>query len=146
ECQSMQSPLDDFAVRALSGTDTAAVHRLLERSEYVHTRFSSDELYGALERFPAVGAFGRPADRLAGITVGSLRAFLLVNWLVPPSAWIGGFGTTWTEGPRFARYLDALLPALDARAFARGATMLYYSGNDLHSDWLRPDLEARGFC
>jgi ribosomal protein S18 acetylase RimI-like enzyme len=92
-----------------------------------------------------VGAFSVPTGRLARVSDPALQAFLLVNWLVPPSAWIGGFGVTWSEGSRFAEYLNLLLPPLEARARARGARMLYYSGSDLDVDWLLPTLEESGF-
>ena len=132
-----------LTLRELDGRDIGGVRRILETSEYIHYRFSADELPTLIGRLPGVGAFSMPTGRLA--SAPSLQAFLLVNWLVPPSAWIGGFGVTWSEGSRFAEYLDLLLPPLEERVRARGARMLYYSGSDLDSDWLSPTLEERGF-
>lgn len=137
---------DSLTVRPLDAADLTAVRRILDASDYIHYRFGPDELPRLLGRFPAVGAFGAGQSGLTRITQGTLRAFLLVNWLVPPSAWIGAFGVTWSEGGRFAQYLDALLPPLGAQAFAAGARTLYYSGNDLDNDWLREALEERGFA
>ncbi len=136
---------DALTVRALDASDLAAVRRILETSDYLHYRFDPHELARVLGRDPAVGAFANTPNRLARVTQGTLRAFLLINWLVPPSAWIGGFGVTWSEGERFASYLDALLPPLARMAHERGAETLYYSGSDFDSDWLREALEARGF-
>ncbi len=138
-------PQDDLNVRALDGGDLAAVRRILDTSDYLHYRFDPHELSRLLGRDPAVGAFAEAPDRLALVTLGTLRAFLLINWLVPPSAWIGGFGVTWSEGERYRRYLDALLPPLARAARDKGAHTLYYSGSDLDNDWLRDALEARGF-
>ena len=134
-----------LTVRDLASVDLAAVRRILETSEYIHYRFSSDELPRLLGTVPAVGAFSTPRGRLARITGGTLRAFLLVNWLVPPSAWLGGFGVTWSEGTHFAEYLDLLLPDVAGRAHEQGARTLYYSGNDIDADWLLGTLEPRGF-
>ncbi len=134
-----------LTIRDLASTDLAAVRRILETSEYIHYRFGPEELPRLLAALPAVGAFSRPEGRLARVTGGSLRAFLLINWLVPPSAWLGGFGVTWSEGSRFADYLDLLLPVIATRARDRGAETLYYSGSDIDADWLLHTLEQRGF-
>lgn len=134
-----------LTLRELDGRDISGVRRILETSEYIHYRFSPEELPTLLGRLPGVGAFSVPTGRLARVTEPSPQAFLLVNWLVPPSAWIGGFGVTWSEGSRFAEYLDLLLPPLEERTRALGARMLYYSGSDLDVDWLSPTLEVRGF-
>jgi ribosomal-protein-alanine N-acetyltransferase len=139
-------PHDTLTIRALDDADLSAVRRILDTSDYLHYRFGSEELPRLLSRYPAVGAFGAAPNRLARVTQGTLRAFLLVNWLVPPSAWIGGFGVIWSEGERFARYLDTLLPPLAAAARTASARSLYYSGNDLDNDWLRDALEDRGFA
>ena len=136
---------DELTVRALDAADLAAVRRILDTSDYLHYRFDPHELSRILGRDPAVGAFVEASDRLARVTQGTLRAFLLVNWLVPPSAWIGGFGVTWSEGEQYGRYLDLLLPPIAALARERGAETLYYSGSDLENDWLREAFEARGF-
>jgi ribosomal-protein-alanine N-acetyltransferase len=138
-------PQDDLSVRALDAGDLAAVRRILDTSDYLHYRFDPHELSRLLGRDPAVGAFASAPNRLARLTQGTLRAFLLINWLVPPSAWIGGFGVTWSEGERYARYLDLLLPPLAEMGRDKGAHTLYYSGSDLDNDWLREAFEARGF-
>jgi ribosomal-protein-alanine N-acetyltransferase len=137
--------LKHLAVRELLPADVAAVRRLLEKSEFNYVRVTPDELPRTLAAYPAVGAFTAPSGSLGRVTGGTLQAFLLVNALVPPSAWIGGFGTTWSEGPRFGEYLDLLLPALADALAARGGRVLYYSGSDLGTDWLRGSLEALGF-
>lgn len=121
------------------------MQRILSTSEYVHVRLEPGELGEALRGLPAVGAFSRPPGPLGHALGGTLQGFLLVNWLAPPNAWIGAFGVTWSEGTRFERYLDMLLPALEQRAYAYGARMLYYSGSDYDADWLRGSLTARGF-
>jgi len=134
------------AVRELRPADAVAAWRIVETSEYVHCRFDAEELPRLLAAQPAAGVFSVPGGPLGRVTGGSLQAFLLVNWLVPPSAWIGGFGVTWSEGPRFEQRLDALLPLVERAAFGRGARRLYYSGGDLDGDWLRGPLERRGFA
>jgi ribosomal-protein-alanine N-acetyltransferase len=136
---------ETLTVRPLDAADAPMVRRILETSEYTHFRFGAEELPRLLGHLPAVGAFSLPQGRLARVSEPSLRAFLLSNWLVPPSVWIGGFGVTWSEGERFNDYLDLLLPPLFDQARARGARTCYYSGNDLGADWLRATLEARGF-
>ena len=134
-----------LALRDLDNTDVPRVRRILETSEYIHYRFGPEELPRLIGRLPAVGAFSVPSGRLARIAEPGLRAFMLVNWLVPPSAWIGGFGVTWSEGSRFGDYFDLLFPRLTERALAQGARSCYYSGSDLDADWLRDILESRGF-
>ncbi|MBF6591706.1 MAG: GNAT family N-acetyltransferase [Ktedonobacterales bacterium] len=137
---------DALTVRGLHPPDITQVRRVLETSEYLHSRFEPEELPHLLETYPAAGAFSVPPGPLARVSGGTLQAFLLVNWLVPPSAWIGGFGVTWSQGAHFERFLDPLLARVDQAAAAAGARMLYYSGGDLENDWLRASLEARGFC
>jgi ribosomal protein S18 acetylase RimI-like enzyme len=134
-----------LTLRELNRKDLTAIRRILETSEYTHSRFEPDELPRLLATLPASGVASGSGGRLGRSTGGTLRAFLLVNWLVPPSAWLGGFGVTWSESGRFVEYLDLLLPHLGRSAMARGAEQFYYSGNDLDTDWLRPILEARGF-
>jgi [ribosomal protein S18]-alanine N-acetyltransferase len=136
---------DPAAVRALTVADESALRRLLETSEYTYVRFTPDELPRLLATRPAVGTFSVPPGPLGRVTGGTLHGFLLVNSLVPPSAWIGGFGVTWSESGRYREHLDLLLPAIDRAVAARGARTLYYSGHDMQTDWLRTDLEARGF-
>ncbi|MFI5271463.1 MAG: GNAT family N-acetyltransferase [Ktedonobacterales bacterium] len=137
---------DALTLRPLSAADNDAVRRIIETSEYTHYRFDLEELPRLLERLPAYGAFSTPAGRLARVTQGTLRAFVLLNWLVAPSAWIGGFGVTWSDGAHFTDYLDALLPPIARAAADRGARTLYYSGGDLASDWLHSAFAARGFA
>jgi ribosomal protein S18 acetylase RimI-like enzyme len=133
-------------VRVLRRADSSTISRIISTSEYVHARFDAGELPHLLASCPAVGAFNSPPGPLVRVTGGSLQAFLLVNWLVPPSAWIGGFGVTWSEGQRFEHYLDLLLPALERAVWQRGARTLYYSSGDVESDWLRDALERRRFA
>jgi GNAT superfamily N-acetyltransferase len=131
--------------RALQPADAEAVARILNTSDYIHYRFDADELSRALARHPAFGIFSQPGGPLGRVTAGTLQAFLLVTWLAPPSAWIGGFGISWSEGRHFERYLDALLPPLEQAAWAHGTRSLYYSGADVEGDWLRDPLLRRGF-
>jgi ribosomal-protein-alanine N-acetyltransferase len=124
-----------LTVRELSPADLPAVQRLVTASEYVYHRFGSEELPRLLARAPGVAAFSGEA----------MQAFLLANLLAPPVAWIGGFGLNWSEGPRFERYLDLLLPAFCTTARRFGVESLYYTGGNLDSDWLKDALLARGF-
>jgi [ribosomal protein S18]-alanine N-acetyltransferase len=135
----------DLGVRQLDGRDLPAIQRILETSDYTYYHFGFEELPGLLDRLPAVGAVSDTSGRFKRSFPGSLQAFLLVNWLVPPSAWLGGFGTLNSEGRESERYLDLLLPPLERMAAAEGARTLYYSGNDLETDWLRPIMEERSF-
>lgn len=160
---------ETLALRSLGRADIPLIQRILDTSEYLHLRFSLEELPRLLDLYPAVGAFsvasasggrapnepspllGRRAPRgsLPGAAVeadSSLQAFLLTNGVAPPCAWIAGFGLVWSEGERFADYLDLLLPALLRQLSARNVTSLYYSGSDLESDWLHESLAARGFA
>ena len=135
----------DLGLRQLDGTDLPAVQRILETSEYTHYHFGAEELPDLLNRLPAMGVFAEKSGSLRRALQGSLQAFLLVNWLVPPSAWLGGFGIVESEGKRSGVYLDLLLPPIERIAAARGARTFYYSGNDLEIDWLRASLEERSF-
>jgi ribosomal protein S18 acetylase RimI-like enzyme len=137
--------LKHLAVRELLPADLGAVRRLLDTSEFTYYRFTPDELSQTLGARPAVGAYTVPPGPLGRVTGGTLQAFLLVNTLVAPSAWIGGFGVVWSEGQRFAEYLDLLLPTLERAVAGRGGRILYYSGTDLDTDWLRSTMEGRGF-
>ena len=137
---------ETLAVRELGAGDLDSVRRLLETSEYTYYRFAQDELPHLLATRPSVGAFTMPPGPLARITGGTLQGYLLLNTLVSPSAWIGGFGVIWSEGPRYATYLDLLLPEIERVAAARGARTLYYSGSDLDADWLRLDFQERDFA
>jgi ribosomal-protein-alanine N-acetyltransferase len=124
-----------LTVRELAASDLPAVRRLMSTSEYLYYRFGPEELPRLLGRKPGVAAFSGP----------SLQAFLLTNILAPPSAWLGGFGVVWSEGHRFERYLDLLLPAYIAAVRRAGAAALYYTGGDVDSDWLKETLLARQF-
>ncbi len=122
-------------VRLLSSSDLPLVTRLLSSSEYIYQRFTPDELKHLLKSYPAVG--------LTQDT--TLRSFLLSQTINPPSAWIGGFGVSWTESRSHLRFLDLLLEALTTHLRSRGVRSLFYSGNDLENDWLRIPLLERGF-
>lgn len=134
-----------LGLRRLDGTDLPAVQRILETSEHTYYHFGTEELPDLLDRLPAMGVFAEKSGSLRRVLEGSLQAFLLVNWLVPPSAWLGGFGIVESEGTRLGVYLDLLLPSIERMAVARGARTLYYSGNDLEMDWLRASFEERNF-
>jgi [ribosomal protein S18]-alanine N-acetyltransferase len=122
-------------IRLLSPTDLPLITRLLSSSEYIYQRFTQEELKHILRSYPSVGlAYG-----------STLRSFLLSQTVNPPSAWIGGFGVSWTETRSYLRFLDVLIEALNERLLERGVRHLYYSGNDLHNDWLRGPLLERGF-
>lgn len=136
---------ETLTVRELVPGDIAGLRRVLETSEYTYARFAEEELPRMLATRPGVGAFSAPPGPLGRIGRGSLLGFLLCGSVVPPSAWVGGFGVTWSQGARFLEHLDLLLPALERALASRGARMLYYSGSDVGADWLRPALEARGF-
>lgn len=136
---------DPTTIRLLRPQDETAVRRILDTSEYVHYRFESDELPKALARYPAVGAFSVAPGALGQVTGGTLQAFLLVNWLVPPSAWIGGFGVTWSKGEKYETFLEPLLQQLAPATSAAGGRALYYTGSDIDNDWLLEPMEAHGF-
>src|SRR6185437_15249232 len=136
---------DVMALRDLHASDERGIQHILDTSEYVHFHFDLDQLSRLVERFPAVGAFSVPAGPLGRVSGGTLQAFLLINWLAPPSAWLGGFGVTWSQGERFEEYLDPLLEQIIRRVAAHGAQSLYYSGGDIDNDWLGDSLAKRGF-
>lgn len=134
-------------VRPLRPSDLAALRRLLETSAFTYTRFTDAELPTLLERGPALGVFSVPTTPLSLLLNStSIQAFALATSLVPPCAWLGGFGVSESESPRYAEHLDRLLPALEDAVYARGARTLYYSGSDTNADWLRPTLEQRAFA
>jgi len=136
---------DVIALRDLHASDESGIRHILDTSEYVHFHFDLDQLARLVERYPAVGAFSIPAGPLGRVSGGTLQAFLLINWLAPPSAWLGGFGVTWSQGERFEEYLDPLLEQIIRRVAAHGAQSLYYSGGDIDNDWLGDSLAKRGF-
>lgn len=122
-------------VRLLNNADLPLVVRLLQSSEYTYQRFTPEELPTLLDQYPAVGAFGGP----------SLRSFMLSQTVNGSSAWIGGFGVSWSESKNYLSHLDLLLNHLRPALVSRGARYLHYSGNDSEQDWLRPVLLKRNF-
>lgn len=122
-------------VRLLTSDDLPLITRLLNTSEYVYQRFTIEELPGLLKHYPTVGVFNGT----------SLNGFLLSQTVNAPSAWLGGFGVSWTESRAYIRLLDMLLEYLSRQLVTRGTRYLHYSGNDLQNDWLRDVLLPRGF-
>ncbi len=122
-------------VRLLTSDDLPFVLRLLNTSEYIYQRFSQEELPTLLRHYPTVGIFNG----------SSLRGFLLTQIVNAPSAWIGGFGVSWTESRSYSGILDMLLEQLTKHLITRGVRSLYYSGNDMQNDWLRDVLLLRDF-
>lgn len=123
-------------VRLLTSDDLPSVLRLLNTSEYIYQRFTQQELPLLLNHYPTVGMFNGT----------SLRSFLLSQTINAPSAWVGGFGVSWTESRSYTRLLDTMLEYLARSLIMRGVRYLYYSGNDMHNDWLRDILLPRGFA
>ena len=123
-------------IRLLTGNDLPLVRRLLYTSEYIYQRFTQEELPFLLKHYPTVGLFSST----------SLKGFLLSQTVNPPSAWIGGFGVSWTESNSYLRILDALLNALIPHLLKRGVRYLHYSGNDTEHDWLRDVSLRHGFA
>ena len=122
-------------VRLLTGNDIVSIERLLRTSEYTYQRFTLDELPLLLKHYPSVGLFNG----------NSLHGFLLSQNVNASTAWIGGFGVSWTESHHYLRVLYLLLEHLSSHLVARGVRHLHYSGNDAEHDWLRTDLLPRGF-
>jgi [ribosomal protein S18]-alanine N-acetyltransferase len=128
--------LKSVQVRLLTSDDLPLVLRLLNTSEYIYQRFTLEELPALLKHYPTVGMFSGD----------SLRGFLLSQTVNTPSAWIGGFGVSWTESRLYTSILDMLLEHLTTHLIKRGVRYLYYSGNDMQNDWLRDVLLVRGFA
>jgi ribosomal-protein-alanine N-acetyltransferase len=122
-------------VRLLTSHDLPLVQRLLNTSEYIYQRFMLEELPLLLKHYPTVGIFNGT----------SLQGFLLSQTVNAPCAWIGGFGVSWTESRSYTNLLDTMLAYLAKPLIARGVRYLYYSGNDIHNDWLRDILLPREF-
>lgn len=122
-------------VRLLTSNDLPLVQRLLNTSEFIYQRFTLEELPTLLKHYPAVGMFHGD----------SMGAFLLSQAVNPPSAWIGGFGVSWTESREYITLLEMLLEYLTKHFIKRGVRYLYYSGNDMQNDWLRDILLVRKF-
>jgi [ribosomal protein S18]-alanine N-acetyltransferase len=127
---------NDAQVRLLTSNDLPLVQRLLNTSEFIYQRFTLEELPMLLKHYPAVGMFN--GDSMSG--------FLLSQTVNPPSAWIGGFGVSWTESREYISRLEMLVEQLAKHLIKRGVRYLYYSGNDMQNDWLRDVLLVRGFA
>jgi [ribosomal protein S18]-alanine N-acetyltransferase len=128
--------LNDVQVRLLTSNDLPLVLRLLNTSEYIYQRFTFEELPMLLKHYPSIGIFN--GDTMLG--------FLLSQTVIAPSAWIGGFGVSWTESRSYISVLEMLLDHLSKHLLKRGVRYLYYSGNDMQNDWLRDILQVRGFA
>jgi [ribosomal protein S18]-alanine N-acetyltransferase len=122
-------------VRLLTSNDLPLVQRLLNTSEFIYQRFTLEELPMLLKNYPAVGMLN--GDSISG--------FLLSQTVNPPSAWIGGFGVSWTASREYISLLETLLEQLTKHIIKRGVRYLYYSGNDMQEDWLRDILLGRRF-
>lgn len=129
-------PQSSGQVFALKGQHISDIERLLRTSEYIYQRFTPDELPMVLQHYPGVGLFNGP----------SLRGFLLSQLVNPPSAWLGGFGVSWTSSSSFRDVFSELLEHLILQLTHRRVRRLHYSGNDLDNDWLRPVLLTQGFA
>lgn len=123
-------------IRLLTSNDLPSLLRLTNTSEYIYQRYTQEELPTLLKHYPTIGIFSGD----------SLRGFLLSQTVNPPSAWIGGFGVSWTESLSYVKLLDMLLEHLAKHLITRGVRNLYYSGNDMQNDWLRDVLLVRGFA
>jgi len=128
--------LKSVQMRPLTNDDLPLVLRLLNTSEYIYQRFTLEELPMLLKYYPTVGMFSGD----------SLRGFLLTQTVNAPTAWIGGFGVSWTESRLYISILEMLLEQLTSPLIKRGVRYLYYSGNDMQNDWLRDVLLVRGFA
>jgi ribosomal-protein-alanine N-acetyltransferase len=122
-------------IRLLTIEDCPLIERLLRTSEYIYQRFTPEELPLLLEHGPCVGLFHGSA----------LHGFLLSQSINPPTAWIGGFGVSWTESRAYRSILSRLLDSLYTELVARDVFALHYSGNDAQQDWLRAVLLTHDF-
>ncbi len=122
-------------VRLLTTADRGLIEHLLQTSEYVYQRFTYEELTMLLKHYPTVGLFRG----------NTLLSFLLSQTINAPSAWIGGFGVSWSESRSYTRMLKSLLDELEPRLLTRGVRYLHYSGNDSEHDWLRDIFLHYGF-
>lgn len=122
-------------VRLLSSADHSSLLHMLNTSEYIYQRFTLEELEHILMSFPSVGFYQG----------SKLRSFLLSQNVNPPSAWIGGFGVSWSESRSYLNYLDLQRTLLTERIQQLNVRYLHYSGNDIENDWLRAPLIERGF-
>ncbi len=121
--------------RPLTVHDSVSLERLFRTSEYIYQRFTLQELPSMLQHYPATGIFSD----------STLFGFMLTQNVNPPSAWLSGFGVSWTESRAYQRVLSVLLEQLGQELRRRNVQYLYYSGNDVENDWLRNVLLARGF-
>lgn len=128
-------PSNSENIRLLSSNDLPLVLRLLNTSEFIYQRFTLEELSMLLKHYPAVGM----------VNGDSMSGFLLSQTVNPPTAWIGGFGVSWTASREYISILETLLEQLTKHLIKRGVRYLYYSGNDMQEDWLRDILLARRF-
>jgi ribosomal-protein-alanine N-acetyltransferase len=126
----------DLAVRPLAGDDLPAVSRMAQASEWVSLHCTLAELPRLLATQPAFGLFDER---------DALRAFMLATSVVPPCAWLGGFGVTWHDRRRAPALFDLLWPAWRQAVASEGAETAYFSGIDVQHDWLRPALIALGW-
>jgi ribosomal protein S18 acetylase RimI-like enzyme len=126
---------DEQQVRLLNKSDIHAIERLLHTSEYTYQRFTLSELPLLLQNYPAVGIFHNT----------TLYGFLLSQNVHTPTAWIGGFGVSWTASNHYTTILTTLLEHLTLPLIRRGIDYLHYSGNDTENDWLQPILLHYGF-
>jgi ribosomal-protein-alanine N-acetyltransferase len=122
-------------IRLLTIEDRPLIERLLRTSEYIYQRFTPEELPLLLKHYPSAGFFHG----------SSLHGFLLAQSVNPPTAWIGGFGVSWTESRAYRSILARLLAALCAELRACDVLALHYSGNDAEQDWLRTVLLNHDF-
>src|SRR2546421_11377551 len=110
----LTSPLGE--VQILTESDMPRIERVLRTSEYTYQRFTPDELQLVLRRNPGIGVFNGP----------SLHGFLLPQLVNPPSAWIGGFGVSWTASSEYAQIFTLLLERLSPQLTNRGIRYLHY--------------------
>lgn len=135
-------PRNSEQVRILSSVDLPLMERLLRTSEYIYQRFTLEELPALLKHYPTVGVFSGPHDKSGDYT---LLSFLLSQTVNAPSAWIGGFGVSWTESRAYVKMIRTLLEYLAPLLIARRVRYLHYSGSDVERDWLRDVLLPLGF-
>jgi [ribosomal protein S18]-alanine N-acetyltransferase len=126
---------DEQQVRLLNQSDIHAIERLLRTSEYTYQRFTLSELPLLLQHCPAVGIFHNT----------TMYGFLLSQNTHAPTAWIGGFGVSWTESNHYISILTTLIEHLTFPLMICGVYYLHYSGNDAENDWLQPILLNYGF-
>src|ERR1700726_4447418 len=117
------SDRDREHVRLLTAADQPLLERLLYTSDYIYQRFTQDELSMLLRHYPTIGLFNGSSQG------ASLRSFLLSQTVNPPTAWIGGFGVSWTESRVYLRLLYRLLDEITPHLLTRGVRYLHYSGN-----------------